>query len=55
MQKIDKLLDYRFLKETILKLAVLVSLERKIVTELEARILGVAIEKKHFRLLTSNR
>jgi Fic family protein len=49
MQKIDKLLSYDFLKEKILKPAVLISLERKIVTDLEARILSVAIEKQTFQ------
>jgi Fic family protein len=49
MQKIDKLLDYEFLKEKILKPAVQISLERKIVTEVEARILAVAIEKETFQ------
>lgn len=49
MQKIDKLLNYDFLKDKILKPAVLISLERKILTSLEAKILFIAIEKKIFQ------
>lgn len=49
LKKIDKLLDYEFLAERILKPAVAISLERKLVTELEAQILNVAAEKITFQ------
>jgi Fic family protein len=49
MKKIDKLLDYDFLRAHILKPSVKLSLERKIVTNLEARILQVAIDKTQFQ------
>jgi len=49
MQKIDKLLDYKFLAERILRPSIQMSLQRKIITELEAKILYVAIDKEIFR------
>ncbi|WP_443937825.1 Fic family protein [Pedobacter sp. MW01-1-1] len=46
IEKIDKLSDYQFLKTEILLPSINFSLERKIVTELEAKILKEAIEKQ---------
>lgn len=45
IEKIDKLLDYEFLKTEILLPAIAHSLERKYITDIEARILKRAIEK----------
>lgn len=45
IEKIDKLLDYDFLKTEILLPAIAHSLERKYITDIEARILKRAIEK----------
>lgn len=49
LKKIDKLLDYQFLGTKILKPAAAFSLERRVITELEAKILNVAIEKTIFQ------
>jgi Fic family protein len=49
MQKIDKLLDYGFLAQRILRPAIQKSLERRAITELEAKILYVAIDKQVFK------
>lgn len=49
LQKIDKLLEYGFLSQRILLPAVAYSLERKLITETEAKILCVAIEKVVFQ------
>ncbi|MFA5828917.1 MAG: Fic family protein [Candidatus Gracilibacteria bacterium] len=46
IEKIDRLLDYEYLKKHILVPAVKYSLERKFITDIEAKILEVAIEKK---------
>ncbi len=48
IEKIDKLLDYSFLKDKILMPSLKYSLEYKIITELEADILKVAIDKQIF-------
>ena len=49
LTKIDKLLEYGFLAERILRPAVRHSLERKVITELEAKILEVAIANVPFQ------
>jgi len=49
MNKIDKLIDYEFLKEKILRPAVEHCRSRSIISDIEARILGVAIEKVVFQ------
>ena len=46
IEKIDRLLDYEYLKKNILIPAVKYSLERKFITDIEAKILELAIEKK---------
>lgn len=46
IEKIDKLLDYNFLKKEILIPTISYSLERKYITDLEAKILKKAIEKQ---------
>lgn len=46
IEKVDKLLDYSFLKSEILIPAIQFSLERQVITETEARILKVVIEKQ---------
>ena len=46
--KIDKLLDYNYLKEKILLPSIAFSLEREIITKLESKILRIAIEKQVF-------
>lgn len=46
INKIDKLLDYRFLKEKILLPAIDFSFERKYITELEYKVLRVAAKKQ---------
>lgn len=47
--KIDKLLNYKFLTDKILKPAVATCRDRQIISELEAKILFVAIEKVIFQ------
>ena len=49
IEKIDKLLDYEYLKNKILLPAISNSLERKIITNLESKILKIAIEKQTFK------
>jgi Fic family protein len=46
VDKIDRLTDYNYLLEKILKPTITFSLERKHITDIEAKILNVAIEKK---------
>ncbi len=46
IEKIDKLLDYKFLSKEILLPAVNISLERKLITDIEAKILRKAVEKQ---------
>jgi Fic family protein len=48
IEKIDKLLNYEFLKTKILIPAINISLERKIITDLESKILKTGIEKQVF-------
>ena len=48
IEKIDKLLDYEFLKTRILIPAIDISLERQIITELESKILKIGVEKQVF-------
>ncbi len=48
IEKIDKLLDYNFLKTNILLPSISFALERKHITELEADILRIATNKKVF-------
>ncbi len=49
LKKIDKLLDYHFLASKILRPAVAFSLERKVITDLEAKILEIAVTKVIFQ------
>jgi len=49
LTKIDKLLNYAFLSQRILKPAIRYTLERKLVTDLEASILNLAVDKTIFR------
>lgn len=46
VEKIDQLANYNYLSDKILKPAIKYSLERKYVTDIEAKILNVAIDKK---------
>ena len=46
IEKIDKLLDYDYLAKEILVPTINHSLERKYITDVEAKILRMAIEKK---------
>lgn len=46
IEKIDKLLDYDYLAKEILVPTIKHSLERKYITDVEAKILRMAIEKK---------
>lgn len=46
VDKVDRLTDYDYLLEKILKPTITFSLERKHITDIEAKILNVAIEKK---------
>ena len=46
IEKIDKLLDYEFLKTEILIPSIDFSLERKVITPIEAKMLKVVIEKQ---------
>ncbi|WP_305952107.1 Fic family protein [Emticicia oligotrophica] len=46
IQKIDKLCDYDYLKDTILIPAIKFSLEREVITDLEAKILIRVVEKQ---------
>jgi len=46
IDKIDRLLDYDYLKKHILLPAIDFSLERKMITDIEAKILRVAVENK---------
>ena len=46
VDKVDRLTDYNYLLEKILKPTITFSLERKHITDIEAKILNVAIEKK---------
>lgn len=48
IEKIDKLLDYEFLKAKILLPAISFALDREIITDLESKILRVAINKQIF-------
>jgi len=49
IEKIDKLLDYKYLSDKILLPAVKFSLERKVITQMEADILNVAVKKETFQ------
>lgn len=46
IEKIDKLTDYQFLKHKVLTPAINYSLERKYITDIETKILKIAIEKQ---------
>lgn len=48
IEKIDLLVDYKYLSEKILIPAIDYSLERKLVTAVEGQILKIAVEKKEF-------
>lgn len=48
MEKIDKLLNYGYLSDKILLPTIDFSLERQVITDLEAKILKVAVEKQVF-------
>jgi len=49
IDKIDRLLDYKYVAKKILLPAISYSLERKIITNIESKILKIAIEKQIFR------
>ncbi|MCE5313167.1 MAG: Fic family protein [Nitrospiraceae bacterium] len=49
IEKIDHLLDYKFLKDEILFPAIRYSHERKFITDMEAKILKVAVEQQVMR------
>lgn len=49
IEKIDRLLDYEYLAKKILLPAISYSLERKIITNIESKILEIAIDKQIFR------
>jgi len=49
IDKIDRLLDYEYLAKKILLPAISFSLERKIITNIESKILQIAIDKQIFR------
>ena len=46
IEKVDKLLNYSYLSKNILEVAVAHALERKLITDTEAHILKIAIEKQ---------
>jgi Fic family protein len=46
VDKVDRLADYHYLLEKILKPTITLSLERKHITDIEAKLLNVAIEKR---------
>lgn len=46
IEKVDKLLDYSYLSKKILEVAVAHALERKLITDTEANILKIAIDKQ---------
>jgi Fic family protein len=46
VDKVDRLADYNYLLEKILKPTITFSLERKHITDIETKILNVAIEKR---------
>lgn len=46
VDKVDRLADYNYLLEKVLKPTIIFSLERKHITDIEAKILNVAIEKR---------
>lgn len=46
IEKVDKLLDYRYLSKNILEVAVKHSHERKLITNIERFVLNIAIEKQ---------
>jgi Fic family protein len=46
VDKVDRLADYNYLLEKVLKPTIVFSLERKYITDIEAKILNVAIEKR---------
>lgn len=48
IQKIDRLLDYSYLSKTILIPAIEFSLDRKVITDVEAKILKVAVKEQVF-------
>lgn len=49
IEKVDKLLDYNYLKENILIPALNFSIERKFITEIESKILKIAIDKQEIQ------
>ncbi len=46
VEKVDRLADYNYLLKNILRPALVFSKERKLITEIESKILNIAIEKK---------
>lgn len=46
VDKVDRLADYNYLLEKVLRPTIIFSLERKHITDIEAKILNVAIEKR---------
>jgi Fic family protein len=49
IEKVDRLLNYAYLKEKILLPTIDISLERKLITDVEAKILKVAAQKQVFQ------
>lgn len=49
IEKIDKLLDYKYLSSAILEPAINFSREREVITESESKILKIAVEKQVFQ------
>ncbi len=49
IEKIDRLLDYKYLASTILHPAIRFSRERQVITDTESKILKVAVEKQVFQ------
>jgi Fic family protein len=49
ISKVSRLTDYDYLKDTILKTAIDISFERKLITDREQKILFIAINKKLFQ------
>lgn len=49
IRKIDKLLEYEYLKNEILIPAIIYSLDRKWITELESKVLKIAADKKEIK------
>jgi len=49
IERVDKLSDYKYLKSEILIPTINFSIERKLITDVESKILRIAIDKREFR------